>query len=82
VTGLRFQEPPAPPESVAGEGANSCGRFSLGRILSFDPGPIQQKVIPWAMKGGLALLDQGIFAGSDVYKRQDHDLVNSLKARS
>jgi O-antigen/teichoic acid export membrane protein len=65
VTGLRFQEPPAPPESVAGEGANSCGRFSLGRILSFDPGPIQQKVIPWAMKGGLALLDQGIFAGSN-----------------
>jgi O-antigen/teichoic acid export membrane protein len=65
VTGLRLQEPPAPPESAAGEGANSLGRFSLGRILSFDPGRIQQKLIPWAMKGGLALADQGILAGSN-----------------
>jgi len=44
---------------------NSRGRFSLGSILSFDPGRIQQKLIPWAMKGGLALLDQGVFAGSN-----------------
>jgi O-antigen/teichoic acid export membrane protein len=29
------------------------------------PAQIQQKLIPWAMKGGLALLDQGIFAGSN-----------------
>jgi O-antigen/teichoic acid export membrane protein len=65
VTGLRLEEPTAPPKSVAGEGANSRGRFSLGSILSFDPGRIQQKLIPWAMKGGLALLDQGVFAGSN-----------------
>jgi O-antigen/teichoic acid export membrane protein len=33
--------------------------------LSFDPERIKHKLIPWAMKGGLALLDQGIFAGSN-----------------
>jgi O-antigen/teichoic acid export membrane protein len=62
-----LQEPPAPPEPVAGEGAGADprGRFSLGRILSFDPGRIQHKFIPWAMKGGLAILDQGVFAGSN-----------------
>jgi O-antigen/teichoic acid export membrane protein len=37
----------------------------LVRILSFDPDPIQQKLIPWATKGGLALLDQGISTGSN-----------------
>jgi O-antigen/teichoic acid export membrane protein len=65
VTGSRLQEPQVPVKSVAGESANARGRFSLGRMLSFDPGRVQQKLIPWAMKGGLALLDQGIFAGSN-----------------
>jgi len=65
VTGLRLEEPPARAKSVAAEGVNSRGRFSLARILAFDPGRIQQKLIPWAMKGGLALLDQGVFAGSN-----------------
>src|SRR5258708_9893599 len=65
VNGSRLEEPPVPSKCVAGEGVNSRGRFCLGRILSFDPGPIQQKLIPWAMKGGLALLDQGILAGSN-----------------
>lgn len=65
MTGSRLQEPPAPLESVAAVGANSRGRLSLAKILSFDPGRIKHKVIPWAMKGGLALLDQGIFAGSN-----------------
>jgi len=65
VTGLSLQEPPAAPQTIAGEGASRQGWFSLGRILSFDPGRIQQKLIPWAMKGGLALLDQGVFAVSN-----------------
>jgi O-antigen/teichoic acid export membrane protein len=65
VTGSTLQEPPARPKPIAGEGANSGGRFSLARILSFDPGRMQRKLIPWAMKGGLALLDQGVFAGSN-----------------
>jgi O-antigen/teichoic acid export membrane protein len=33
--------------------------------LSVDRARIQQKLIPWAMKGGLAILDQGVFAGSN-----------------
>ena len=33
--------------------------------MSFDHGRIRHKLIPWAMKGGLALLDQGVFAGSN-----------------
>lgn len=67
MTGSGLQEPLAPPEQLAGEGvgADPRGRFSLGRILSFDPGRIRQKLIPWAMKGGLALLDQGVFTGSN-----------------
>jgi len=44
---------------------NSRGQSSLERILSFDPGRIRHKFIPWAMKGGLALVDQGVFAGSN-----------------
>jgi O-antigen/teichoic acid export membrane protein len=65
VTGSNLQEPAAPLESVAAKDANSRGRFSLERILAFDPGRIKHKLIPWAMKGGLALLDQGVFAGSN-----------------
>ena len=65
MTGTRLQEPPSRPDPVPGEGTNSRGRFSLARILSFDPERVRHKVIPWAMKGGLALLDQGVFAGSN-----------------
>lgn len=65
MTGLRLEEPTEGAKSVTGEGVNPRGRFWLGRILSFDPGRIQHKLIPWAMKGGLALLDQGVFAGSN-----------------
>jgi O-antigen/teichoic acid export membrane protein len=45
--------------------ANPNGRSFLERVLSFDHGRIRHKLIPWAMKGGLALLDQGVFAGSN-----------------
>jgi O-antigen/teichoic acid export membrane protein len=37
----------------------------LGRVLAVDRAGLQRKLIPWAMKGGLALADQGIFAGSN-----------------
>jgi O-antigen/teichoic acid export membrane protein len=65
VTGSRLQEPPVPTEAVAAEVADPRGRFSLGRMLSFDPARIQHKLLPWATKGGLAFLDQGVFAGSN-----------------
>src|SRR5580700_7287419 len=65
VTGARLQEPPVSVKSVTGESAKARGRFSLARMLSFDPGRVRQKLIPWAMKGGLALVDQGVFAGSN-----------------
>lgn len=65
MAGLRLEEPGVEANSVGEEDANTRGRFSLGRILSFDLGRARQKLIPWAMKGGLALLDQGVFAGSN-----------------
>jgi O-antigen/teichoic acid export membrane protein len=34
-------------------------------MLSFDPARMREKLIPWAMKGGLAILDQGVFTGSN-----------------
>jgi O-antigen/teichoic acid export membrane protein len=34
-------------------------------MLSFDTEQVRRKLIPWAMKGGLAILDQGVFAGSN-----------------
>jgi len=30
---------------------------------------MQRKLIPWAMKGGLALLDQGVFGGTGYIAR-------------
>jgi O-antigen/teichoic acid export membrane protein len=39
------------------------GRFV--KMLSLDREKVRQKLLPWAMKGGLALLDQGVFAGSN-----------------
>src|SRR5207248_3109260 len=65
LTGSGLQEQSAIADSIERKGPNSRGRLSLTRILSFDPGRIQQKLIPWAMKGGLALLDQSIFSGSN-----------------
>ena len=64
MTGSRLQEP-TPVKSDAGEGANPGGRFSLKRILAIDLKHTRRKLIPWAMKGGLAILDQGVFAGSN-----------------
>lgn len=65
MTGSRLQEPPALVKPVAGGGANAFDRFSLRKILSMDRTHIQRKVIPWVMKGGLAIFDQGIFTGSN-----------------
>ncbi|MGA8235513.1 MAG: hypothetical protein WB918_03265 [Candidatus Sulfotelmatobacter sp.] len=65
MTGSRLQEPTAPVKPAAGEGASFLGRFALTEILSFDPAGIREKLVPWAMKGGLAILDQGVFAGSN-----------------
>jgi len=40
-------------------------KSSLETMFGIDRRTIQQKLIPWAMKGGLALLDQGILTGSN-----------------
>jgi len=63
VTGSRLEQPLIEP--TAKVGANFQARFSWLKFLSVSPEQIQQRLIPWAMKGGLALLDQGIFAGSN-----------------
>jgi O-antigen/teichoic acid export membrane protein len=65
VTGSRLPEQSAPVKPATGEGASRPGRFSLTEILSFDPAGIREKLVPWAMKGGLAILDQGVFTGSN-----------------
>jgi O-antigen/teichoic acid export membrane protein len=63
VSGLGLQEPTPLVKPAAEEGA--AGRFSLRKILSIDRTRVKGKLIPWAMKGGLAILDQGVFAGSN-----------------
>ena len=60
---LGIQEPTSPVKPAAGEAA--AGGFSFRNIFSIDREQIQRKLIPWAMKGGLAILDQGVFAGSN-----------------
>ena len=56
----------APPVQRAEETKGSSRfSFSVGKLLAVDRASVQRKLIPWAMKGGLALLDQGIFAGSN-----------------
>jgi O-antigen/teichoic acid export membrane protein len=47
------------------ERANFFGRFALKEFLSIDRAGIRRNLVPWAMKGGLAILDQGIFTGSN-----------------
>jgi len=63
VNPAQLQEPGIEP--VPGETTNPDRRFSLEKILAFDAASVQRKLIPWAMKGGLALLDQGVFSGSN-----------------
>jgi len=63
VTGVGLQEPTPTVNPVSAEG--TVGRFPLRNILSIDHAGILRKLIPWVMKGGLAILDQGLFAGSN-----------------
>jgi O-antigen/teichoic acid export membrane protein len=65
VNGSRLQEPTESVKPAAKEGASFLDRFALTEILSFNPALIRKKLVPWAMKGGLAILDQGVFAGSN-----------------
>lgn len=55
----------APSQTCRGRGASAFDRFSLRKILSIDRARIHRKLIPWVMKGGLAIFDQGIFTGSN-----------------
>jgi O-antigen/teichoic acid export membrane protein len=63
VSGIGLQEPK--PIVSPAESKSAGSRFSLGTILSVDGAGIRRKLVPWAMKGGLAILDQGVFAGSN-----------------
>ena len=62
MTGSRIEQPAIQPTPKVG--AESRPGFSWTKALSLNPEQIQ-KLIPWVMKGGLALLDQGVFAGSN-----------------
>jgi O-antigen/teichoic acid export membrane protein len=57
VTGPKADEP----ETVTGERGSLCDRLSSGTISLIK----RKKVIPWAMKGGLAIVDQGLITGSN-----------------
>lgn len=65
MTGSRLQKPRAPVKPAAPEDGNFFERFALRQGLSLDRAGIRQRLVPWAMKGGLAILDQGIFTGSN-----------------
>lgn len=63
-----------PPVSVEDNPASSASKPALGRILGIDAGTVRHKLIPWASKGTLAIVDQGLISGSNF-------LVNILLAR-
>jgi O-antigen/teichoic acid export membrane protein len=63
VNGLGLQEPAPLVKPASGEGA--VGRFPLKRMLTIDRAGTVRKLVPWVMKGGLAIVDQGLFAGSN-----------------
>ena len=73
MAGSRLQEPPLV-KTVAEEGGNLFGGLFLRKILWIDRVRIQWKLIPWAIKGALAILDQALFAGTNF-------LVNILLGR-
>jgi O-antigen/teichoic acid export membrane protein len=56
VTGSKQQEPPS---SVVENSARDHVKTLFDQVAS------QRKLIPWAMKGGLAILDQGLITGSN-----------------
>jgi O-antigen/teichoic acid export membrane protein len=72
VAELRLQEPPLV-KSVVEEGGHLFDGLFL-RTLLIDRARIKWKFIPWAIKGGLAILDQALFAGTNF-------LVNVLLGR-
>lgn len=51
--------------SVARGAQNLLDRFPVEKILAIGRGSVHRKLISWAMKGGLAILDQGIVSGSN-----------------
>ncbi len=63
MNGLGLQEPAPLVKPTSGEGA--VGRFPLKRMLTIDRAGTVRKLVPWVMKGGLAIVDQGLFAGSN-----------------
>jgi len=62
------------PVSLEDNPAQAATKPRLGRILGIDAGMVRHKLIPWASKGSLAIVDQGLISGSNF-------LVNILLAR-
>jgi len=60
---LDLQEPTPLVKHVPGE--SDMGRSPVWKTLSIDVSGLVQKFTPWVMKGGLAILDQGLYAGSN-----------------
>jgi O-antigen/teichoic acid export membrane protein len=62
------------PVSLEDNPAAAPAKVTLGKILGIDAGTVRNKLIPWASKGSLAIIDQGLISGSNF-------LVNILLAR-
>jgi O-antigen/teichoic acid export membrane protein len=60
-----MQELPTPSEPVVAEGVKPGTPSLLQTFLSYDHTSVRRKFIPWAVKGGLAMLDQGLFSASN-----------------
>ena len=63
MTGLGLQEPTPFVKDAPEEGV--VDRSALRRILSIDGVGLVRKFVPWVTKGGLAIVDQGFYAGSN-----------------
>src|SRR5215472_9247405 len=56
---------PEETETATGVRRSLLGRSFVEKMPAIDRPSVWGKLIPWAMKGGLALLDQGLITGSN-----------------
>ena len=61
----RLQEPSPLVKTATEKGEGLFDRLSLVKISLIDRAGTHRGLIPWAMKGGLAVLDQGLITGSN-----------------
>jgi O-antigen/teichoic acid export membrane protein len=65
VSASRLRAPVESREASLAAGGSARKPSAIESMLSVDRHAVRRKLIPWAMKGGLAFLDQGVFAGSN-----------------